>query len=719
MTTLTQLKSRLQQLALQQFHRRLLLLSGSADWCRGHAAALVDTTTLWVGDTPPPDVEAVQGRDCHRVLGHTYTSIVFDAWSGFNPNSFGQVSGTLQGGGILTLLCPTLDQWPEFDDPEHASLAVEPYTTADVGRRFISRISRLLEDDPYTLIVHETRPLPDDDAALAELIEPQSVLSHQAVPPFATEDQQQAVELIIRQLQRGRRPAVLTSDRGRGKSTALGIAAAQLAGFDYHDILITAPDRSAVQVALSIAAELLPQASLTEQGVVHATGHIRFMLPEELLQQPGEGQVLLVDEAAAIPVAMLARLLKQFPRIAFASTVHGYEGTGQGFAIRFRRVLDSVTPQWKAFHLHTPVRWAPEDPLEQLVFNLLLLNAEPAVLSGWQDAGSAVSVTRLERDQLNEDYTTLQQLFGLLVLAHYRTTPGDLRILLDSPNLHIWILRVSGQVAGAALVATEGPLPEDLIDAIWSGQRRPRGHLLPQTLVHQEGYRMAAGLACGRVMRLVVHPDLQRQGFGRLLLQHVSAAGAEMSWDYLGTSFALTDELYGFWRACGYEMVRLGNQRDAVSGCFAALLLKPLSTAGRACISRAEQRFARQFTYRLTDDWKALEPALVMAVLTQVDCPETLDEDDRSDLVGFVRFNRSYESSAYALQKLLRSALQQLSSDQLSHLLQNENVVVLLQRALQQQDWADLSAAGQGRRGQVRQMREAAGLICDLLQANG
>ncbi|MDF2181133.1 GNAT family N-acetyltransferase [Neptuniibacter sp. CAU 1671] len=711
--------NRLKEQAVQQRHRRLLVFSGSPEWARQMASAQVTSESVWLGRHPPDNVQVLPARDAHRLLGQTLSSVIYDAWDGFNPNSFGQISGTLNGGGLLILLCPPLSDWPEFDDPEHQALVVEPYTTQSVGRRFISRVCRLLEDDPYTLIIQEGQPLPDSETLFSDLSTPPVDELALAAPPCATADQQQAVELIIRQLQRGRRPTVLTADRGRGKTTALGIAAAQLAGFDYQDILLTAPERSAVTAALNIAAELLPSGRLTDEGVIHDEGSIRFMLPEQLLEQPGEGQILLVDEAAAIPVPMLVRLLKRFPRIVFASTVHGYEGTGQGFTIRFAQRLNELAPQWKSCHLTTPIRWASDDPLEQLVFNLLLLNAEPLrTLEPSSHDIRDFSVTELDRDQLDEDYTTLQQLFGLLVLAHYRTTPGDLRILLDSPNLHIWLLQSAGEVAGAVLVAEEGPLPDDLVEAIWSGERRPRGHLLPQTLVHQEGYRMAAGLTCGRVMRLVVHPSLQRRGLGRQLLQTVAEAAQHKGWDYLGTSFALTDDLYSFWRACGYEMVRLGNQRDAVSGCFAALLLRPLSEAGQACVTVAEGRFARQFGLRLTDDWKTLETPLLASILAQVDNPDRLDNDDLSDLSGFIRHNRSYESSVYALNKLLRQALHLLSAEQIMHLMQDEGVVLLMQRVLQQQAWETLEQGGQGRRGLVRELRRAAGLLLDLLQAD-
>ncbi len=77
---------------------------------------------------------------------------------------------------------------------------------------------------------------------------------------------------------------------------------------------------------------------------------------------------------------MLNQLLRQYNRIAFASTVHGYEGTGRGFAIKFRQQLDAVSPQWRQLRISQPIRWAENDPLERWVFKVLLLDAEYASL---------------------------------------------------------------------------------------------------------------------------------------------------------------------------------------------------------------------------------------------------------------------------------------------------------------------------------------------------
>ncbi len=330
-----------------------------------------------------------------------------------------------------------------------------------------------------------------------------------------TADQRLAVAAILRAARgRARRPLVIIADRGRGKTAALGIAAGELLGSGRRRILVTAPRLAAVEPLFSHAAACRPGAA--------SAGELRFQAPDALCQAPEPADLLLVDEAAAIPAPLLECLLQAYPRLVFATTVHGYEGTGRGFEVRFRHALERLTPDYRRIELQTPIRWAAADPVEALVAQALLLDANPAADARVMAAQPCnVKPLRFDRDALVRDEATLSQLFGLLVLAHYQTRPLDLRHLLDGPNLQVHALRHSGQIVATALVAIEGGLDPDLAEEIYQGRRRPQGHLLPQTLSAHAGLADAPTLRWARIVRLAVHPAVQGRGLGRRLLQWI------------------------------------------------------------------------------------------------------------------------------------------------------------------------------------------------------
>lgn len=651
--TFSQMVDHLRQDAQQSFQRRLLVLSGQRDWCLQQVGELTATVdTLWIGEQAPDNVESVLPRQAQRVLGRTLPQLVVDGWDGLNPNALGQASGALTGGGLMILLCPPLDSWPDYDDPEHKALAVAPYRTDQVGRRFIKRMIKLLIADAQTAIVQQGQPLPalselSGDSAQQTIVQ----LDASQDKPTPGIDQQRAISAILNTARNRRQPLVMTADRGRGKSAALGMAAAQLIE-QGNSILITASNYAAVEEVFAFARRSLtaPQSSagLIRQG----EGSLRYFEPEQMLKQSAEGTVLLVDEAASIPAPMLGQLLEQFSRVVFSTTIHGYEGTGRGFAVRFRQKLEQRTPRWRSINLKQPVRWAADDPVEALIYQVLLLDADAAGDQTVADVAlEDIRYQALDRNQLVNDDSRLRQLFGLLVLAHYRTTPGDLRILLDSPNLRLWSAEANGQLLGCVMLADEGPLEAGLAEAVWAGERRPPGHLLPQTLVAQAGFLSAAPLSCARVMRIAVHPAIRRHKVGQQLLRHIEADARQRGLDYLGASFSASADLLPFWLQSDYQPVRVGLTRDAVSGNYAALLYLPLSEDGQRLLKQLRQRFSEQLPQLIFSQLADMERELLPLLLINTH-QSAMNAQDWLDLKGFAYHNRNLDSTRYALRKL-------------------------------------------------------------------
>jgi tRNA(Met) cytidine acetyltransferase len=257
-------------------------------------------------------------------------------------------------------------------------------------------------------------------------------------------------------------------------------------------------------------------------------------------------------------------------------------------------------------HLDMPARWSPRDPLEPLVFRLLALDADPVT----PPREGELSMGWVSRQQLLDDDSLLQQLFGLLTLAHYQTRPSDLRQLLDAPGLSLVVAFRTTIPVAAALLTREGSLPPALGQAIWRGQRRPRGHLLPQSLAFHGGIEEACRFSYQRVMRIVVHPHCQQQGIGSQLLSWLQQGPHPHEYDFLGASFGATPELLDFWQNNGFSAVRIGLGIDGVSGLHAAMMLWPRSSAAQQMLPLWQGQFSANLTFyrrgllrELPDDW--------------------------------------------------------------------------------------------------------------------
>jgi tRNA(Met) cytidine acetyltransferase len=670
--------------ALRRQRRALVLAGDRGDSIQLAQQVINDLAFVdicWFGDQAPSAVATVQGPAAFRLMGREFDALVFDAWSGFDPDAFGALTGCIRAGGLLLLLTPPLHDWASFVDPQHARITVAPFPPEQVSGHFLRRLANLLLDDPTLCICK------DGELVHLPVVPPQvTPVKTDALPAGAcrTSDQQRAVDALIRVATgHRRRPVVLTSDRGRGKSAAFGIAAAQLISQGRRKIVLTAPRREAVEAVFEHAERLFPG----------ARKQLRFLPPDELVHQPIDADLLLVDEAAAIPTPLLESLLKRYSRIAFATTVHGYEGTGRGFTLRFSRLLDQHSNSWKGLELTMPIRWAPDDPLESLVFRMLALDAEPAGSEAFLQFTRAdqFELVELNRAALIDDERTLSELFGLLVQAHYRTRPLDLRHLLDGPNLTVYVLRAAGHVAATALVAAEGGFDDDTARAIWAGTTRPHGHLLAETLAAHQGLERAPLLRGGRIMRVTVHPALQRRGLGSQLIRQITAQLDAAGYDYVGASFGATPELLEFWNGLGWLPVRLSIQKGASSGAHTAVFLQALSPAGEALLVQARQRFFAQFQHQLTDSLCTLDPVLLPGLLRHGgDYAPTLDTADQRDLVAFSHEQRLAE---VVIGSLWRLGLRELMTGQAAKRLNSTELTVLIVRVLQKHSWAECAAA--------------------------
>ena len=684
--------AQLRAVAAATRQRRLLWLSGSVEWCRNAAtsvmAGVADDDLLWVSNLAPAGVRQIDNSQCTHVLGSELAMVVYDAHSGFDADALGAVSGLVRGGGLLLLLTPSLAQWPSLPDSE--ALRFMAGTDATEPSRFISRLVQRLSGAPGLYRLEEGGVLPAVEPTVAATDD--KLMDELIAAPCRTTDQQRAVEAIIKTARGHRkRPTVLLSDRGRGKSAALGIAAAQLLREGAKRIIVTAPRLDAAASLFEHAAALLPESQSHRGRLELGDCVLEFIAPDELIQSHPIVDLLLVDEAAAIPTPMLDELLSHYTRIVFATTVHGYEGSGRGFLLRFSETLNKKMPGGQQLRLEQPIRWTANDPVEAAIFDALLLNATIADEEQLVDVSLEQCVIEaVDRDRLLADESTLSQLFGLLVLAHYRTRPNDLRQLLDSSGVMIYVMRQSSVVVGTALVANEGGLDAALSQAIYEGKRRLHGHLMPQSLAAHVGLPDAATLHYRRIMRIAIHPQLQDNGFGSAMIRQIVVDAQRDGLDAIGASFGVTPALLRFWQQLKFTPVRIGLQREQSSGSHSLMVMQPLSERGVELYGEAHERFHARLPHLLVDELQALGAEIVAALLFVQQIKETvaalpLAEHEWRDLDAFAHANLGLETVIVPLWQLTHHHFTTRSAE-----LSSQQQALLVVKVLQRREWADV-----------------------------
>ncbi len=697
-------------------HRCCFVIAGEKRWGRNVVDQILDqfpTKNIhWVSKQAPKDVVVIDPMKIQTILGEETDIVVFDALSGFNPDTFGAVSGLIRGGGLLLLLTPLLAKWKDFLDPEYQRITVYPIKPSEMTGRFLSKISNAIQNHPGTIIFEQNQPMPEIsfNSEPAKEIEVRQKVDHKTNDPiFRTEDQKRAVDAIIKVAKGHRnRPLVITSDRGRGKSAALGIAAAKLIKNNFEKIIVTAPRLDATKLIFDHAGKLLSDKEYFRGQIKVGHSLLKFYAPDELIRSDQKATLLLVDEAAAIPAPMLAKLLSRFSRVVFATTIHGYEGTGRGFAVRFKKTLDEQTPSWKALEMKAAIRWAENDPLEDLVFKSLLLDAAPAnegVVENFSITDCSVQL--LNRETLLEDEDLLCQTFGLLINAHYQTRPSDLRYLLDGPNLSVFVMQKDRQVIATALIAREGGFDQKIAAEITQGKRRPHGHLIPETLASHMGLKQAPVLVGGRIVRIAVHPALQHKGFGTMLLEEIKNHASNVDLDYLAASFGATTELLAFWKKSEYVHIRIGVKRNASSGEHSVVVFKPMSEAGEEVFAQARQRFFKQFPHQLSDSLSELESDLAAFLIQQNQkVKPTLDEMDLEDIKAFIRGERIYEECSAAIWNFVIVNLStKLTNEKNIELPTADQKEFLIKKVLQKKPWNQVSNFG--KKSALKSLRES------------
>lgn len=587
-------------------------------------------------------------EESEKYLGTTFQALVLDLTNDLKPNDVGGLIGVVEGGGLIILQTPPWNSWdrkltlfkqnllvPGHEEPRHI---------------FISWFKRKLLEHEENIYVYDSdadellsgkpasRFPPSGKMIVKTPINP--LFPREIYELALTRDQAQVInelEWLYEKPGRGEKKAIIiTADRGRGKSCGVGIGLIGLAARlgevkNRVRILVTAPNLSNVQSLMELAyraaevAGLKPKAVKRGGRIIEIKGR-KFSLEywEPLAITRLQADIVAVDEASGIHVPLLHKIWKAHQRLVFAATIHGYEGAGRGFSVRFLSALrgDPKT-KIRTVEMEEPIRYAKGDPVEKWLFDVLLLDAEPAVL-GEEDLED-IREARLEYLKLDpqwlfseEGEETLRQLFGIYVLAHYRNEPDDLGMLADAPHHSIRAVRTvrGGKIVAAAQVAEEGDLPEDLIDRLLRGDKIA-GNIIPDRMLKHARIKEYGRMKGWRIVRIATHPEVQGKGIGSKLLKHLYEESIERGYDWLGSGFGVNDRLLRFWLKNGFTALHLSPDRNPVSGEYTTLVIKPITDASKKAVSYSSIEFKWKLLHSLYDTYRDLETEVAIMLIDQ------------------------------------------------------------------------------------------------------
>jgi len=589
--------------------------------------------------------EHISYADTDRVLGTTYDMTVLDLINDLRPNDVGRLIGIVSGKGLIILITPSFDKWVKMITEFQELLSTPQHPKEEVRHIFIKRfIKKLLKhkgimiyDTDKDKIIKTPGKIKVLEAKKKELKLPEKGQFRLKIYRLAlTQDQVEVLKLmekLFKKPKKGRKfILVITADRGRGKSCAVGIGLASLAHRirrvkGLAKIGVTAPSVSNVQSLMMLAKRALEVLEYDveeeeEKGMIwslKAKGiRIRYLSPLSLLDSNPD--IVAVDEAAGLQVPMLYKIWRKFDRVVFSSTIHGYEGAGRGFSVRFLGMIKK-DPNTKLFEyeMYEPIRYAENDPIEKWLFDTLLLDAEPAKLN--ESDYEYIKDKKVEyiAPKIEEWFLTsedkLREFIGIYILAHYRNRPNDLAMMADAPHHTIRALFLpSGKVVTAMELAEEGPIPEDMIDYLKSGGWI-HGNVIPDRfLKHARDVRFAK-YAGWRIVRIATHPDAMSRGLGTLALEKVCEEALQKGYGWVGAGFGVNYRLLRFWIRNNFIPIHISPERNPVSGEYTVLVIKPLKDEVTEIVLGANKEFRLKLLNSLVDPYDDLEPHVAHLLL--------------------------------------------------------------------------------------------------------
>jgi N-acetyltransferase 10 len=634
-------------------------------------------------------------KESHKILGNTYGMCILQDFEALTPNLLCRTIESVEGGGIILILLKTLTNLKQLYTiamDVHNRYRTPSYNVIEprFNERFLLSLTTckncLMIDDEFNILKlsnHNIEPVENvgKDLELSGLQE--SLADSFPVGLLlkickSTDQCNVVMQVLASIIDKTICTYAITAARGRGKSASLGLAIAGAVSQGYSNILVTAPSPENLRAFfefLVIGLKALGYQQHTHFQVTKGGKEVGksitnvsvFKTHKQVIQYITVNKInlqcdlLVIDEAAAIPLPFVRRMLGSYP-VLLSSTVHGYEGTGRALSLKLLNNLEDRN--LKQVKLTIPIRYGNLDPIEKWLSDLLCLEATiPYTIVSSPAHPSVCSLYLVNRDTLFSFHRAselfLHRLMSLFVSSHYRNTPNDLQMLSDAPSHMLFVLlgpidsesNSLPDVLCALQVGLEGKINQQRAKSQLAKGFGGTGDLIPWTVAEYFQDAAFPELTGARVIRIATHPDLQSMGYGQKALQELEKFFSKelfieekpekaelkeendeikpkdnvkpllqklsevrpVDIDYLGVAYGLNPQLYKFWNKSGFNLVFIKQKTSDITGEYSAIMIKSISSTD---FKPLFEDFRKRFLNLLSFEFTSLPTSLALNILS-------------------------------------------------------------------------------------------------------
>lgn len=570
-------------------------------------------------------INQISFKDTDLILGNTFNFLIIE-FDKITPNILIKTIETVSGGGIIILI---------INDFEKLKESI-----------FWSRIFKKLFEKNFSIFLDSNFNLKN------EIFLPKIEIKNKENYEFSAKTKCQEIFLkkyilLLKNKEYNneinKELIFLTADRGRGKSTSLGILVSYYIYYKINKIIhLTAPKLENLKTMFFHILETLKKLNFKDSEIkvsyknklIYKIEIIKNFYQKIVYINPFEDiedypDLIIIDEAAAIPIPNLKKLIK-CRNIFLSSTIGGYEGTGKSLNLKFIKNLNNILIKRETLNLS--IRYSFNDLTESWINESFLLNINPNPLN-YLPALENCKLFFINKkylfSNLPKTELILKDLYSLFVSSHYKNSPDDLKLLSDNENHLIFCLLFKlndsneYKIISSIHVALEN-----------SNCLETDGNLIPNVINQHYKIKLGTGL---RIVRISVHPKFIRFGYGskslheiKQLFPIISELNNELNINnfsneesifistnnkeikkinWIGASMGANKEILNFWKKNNFEPIYLKSKPNKITGENSCIVLNNNNN------NKITKLFKEKLINKLSFSFKELDTNLIYKLL--------------------------------------------------------------------------------------------------------